>query len=77
MEKSIFLDLHLKRSEIGFWDENFKSTIILLLECSYQKDVLREWGISDLVVNGNKILLQWYKRLLPLTDEEILTKYGR
>lgn len=77
MEGKGFLDLHRELMEtLGFWDEDYKASIIRLLESRYKRDIIREWGISDLVVNGDKVLFKWYKRYQPLSDEEMIKRYG-
>lgn len=79
MEKGkSFIDIQKEVMEIrGFWDEKYKSTILLSIEDTYNTEVIREWGISDLIINGDKALVKWYKRLIPLTDEQLKEKYGR
>jgi hypothetical protein len=62
---------------LGFWDEAYKTSIINMIENGYKTEVIKEWGISDLVINGDKILLKWVKRYRPLTEEELKEKYGR
>jgi hypothetical protein len=78
MQELNFLDLHKQGMEhLGFWDETYKSSVINMIENGYKTEVIKEWGISDLVVNGDKILLKWAKRYRPLTEEELKEKYGR
>lgn len=73
-----FLESHKEAMEsLGFWTEEFKSTVILMVENKYKTKVIREWEIVDLTFNGDKALIKWKKRLQPLTDEEIGSKYGR
>jgi hypothetical protein len=78
MSELNFLDLHKQGMEtLGFWDESYKKVVIGIIENGYKTEVIKEWGISDLVVNGDKILLKWVKRYRPLTEEELKEKYGR
>ena len=78
MSELNFLDLHKQGMEtLGFWDESYKKVVIGIIENGYKTEVIKEWGISDLVVNGDKILLKWAKRYRPLTEEELKEKYGR
>jgi hypothetical protein len=51
--------------------------ILSSIERNFKTEVIREFGISDLVVNGDKFLIKWYKRHRPLTNEELKEKYGR
>jgi len=78
MQKT-FLELHKSMLDMtnSFWSEDYKRVIIQSIENRYKTDVLKEWGIEDIVINGDKVLLKWYKRHRPLTDEEIKDKYGR
>ena len=72
-----FLEIHQNNMEIlGFWDEDYKSSILRCVESRYQRDILREWGISDMVMNGDKVLIKWYKRHAPLSDEEMEKRFG-
>lgn len=73
-----FLEIHKDGLEVmGFWTEEYKQSIIKRLESFYATFVIREFGINDMVINGDKILLKWYKRFEPLTDEELEEQYGR
>lgn len=77
-KKQTFLEGHQERMEIlGFWDETYKSTMITQMEGMYKTEVIIDWGISDIVINGDKVLLKWYKRHQPLSAEELKKKYGR
>jgi hypothetical protein len=76
MEDS-FLDMHKDSMEtLGFWSEQYKSVIIKHIENMYKQEVIREWCISDVVFNGEKILLKWNKRYIPLTNENLKERYG-
>lgn len=77
MKDEKFIDVHKKSIEFGFWDETYRASVIYQLERAYHSDVLREWYISDMVINGSKVLLKWNKRLIPLSDEELKSKFGR
>lgn len=58
MEKS-FLDIHKSSLEIsGFWEEEYKAVLIRHTEMMYKTDIIREWGISDIIINGDKVLLK-------------------
>ena len=77
MDGKEFLEIHQNNMEIlGFWDEDWKATILRVIESRYQKEIIREWGISDMVMNGEKVLLKWYKRYTPLSDEEMEKRFG-
>jgi hypothetical protein len=77
MDGKEFLEIHQNNMEIlGFWDEDWKATILRVIESRYQKEIIREWGISDMVMNGEKVLLKWYKRYTPLSDEEMKKRFG-
>jgi hypothetical protein len=75
MENDSFIEYHKKSVEFGFWEEFPKITVIYQLERVYKDEVLRNWFISDLVVNGDKFLLKWDKRFFTLSDDEIKSKY--
>jgi len=78
MSELNFLEIHKESMEnLGFWDETYKKTIMHMIETGYKDEVIKEWGISDLIVNGDKILIKWYKRHMPLSKEQLKEKYGR
>lgn len=77
-KKQTFLEGHQERMGIlGFWDETYKSIMITQMEELYKTEVIIDWGISDIVINEDKVLLKWYKRHQPLNAEELKKKYGR
>lgn len=76
-EKS-FLEIQQDTMEtLGFWSEIYKSTLMKNTELMYKTEIIREWGITDIVLNDNKFLIKWDKRVFPLTDEYLKEKYGR
>ena len=73
-----FLEGHQELMEVlGFWDDTYKSTVIMQMEEMYKTEIIKEWGISDMVINGDKVLLKWFKRHRPLSAEELKKRYGR
>ncbi len=62
---------------LGFWDEARKNTLINAMLLTYRTDIIRDWGISDIVINGDKVLVEWFKRHMPLSDENLKDDYGR
>lgn len=76
MENS-FLDINKNSMEFGFWAEGYKSVLIQIIERVYVTEVIRDWYISDVVINEKKYLIKWEKRIRPLTDEELKNKYGK
>jgi hypothetical protein len=78
MSEFNFLEIHKNSMEnLGFWEETYKKSVIQMIENGYKTEVIREWSISDLSINGDKILIKWAKRYRPLTKEELKEKYGR
>lgn len=78
MENLDFLEIHQKSMEtLGFWNEAYKKVVIGMIENGYKTEVIKDWCISDLVINGDKVLIKWNKRYKPLTEEELKEKYGR
>ena len=78
MSSNLLLNIHVENAKmVGFWDETYKSSVIKAVEMNYNAEVLTHWGISDLVMNGDKVLIKWYKRHSPLTPEQLTEKYGR
>ena len=60
---------------LPFWTELKKRTIMSAIETVHTDDVLREYMIADVVTSTDGFLIQWAKRHIPLTDEEIKTNY--
>jgi len=71
-----FIKLHLKSAEHSFWDERHKASVIRAIERTYQRGILRDYGIADITIHGDQVLIKWYKRHIPLTDEELKEQYG-
>lgn len=71
-----FLELHkdLMDTSKTVWSELYKDSVIKIIERGYNSEYIREWGISDLIINGDKVLLKWYKRHFPLSDDDIRIK---
>ena len=73
-----FLDIHKQSLYLtGFWMEEYKGTIIAHIESNYKTEVLKDYYIDDLTIVNNKVLLNWKKRYISLSPEEIEKKYGR
>jgi len=77
MEKKLsFLEAMQSGMTYEFWSEEYKSILIKNTEFMYKPEIIREWCISDLVINNDKVLFKWSKRYRLLTDEELMDKYG-
>lgn len=76
-EEKSFLELCQSSMEFGFWRDENKSLAIYAMESLYNKDVIREWCITDMVIKDDKVILRWAKRHRLLTDEELQSKYGK
>lgn len=77
MEKTIF-DFHEKKAEhLGFWDETYKGILISAYEARFNTETLKKFSVSDILINGDKVLVKWVPRHKELTDEEVKEKYGR
>jgi hypothetical protein len=73
-----FLEIHKQSlSSIGFWREEYKEIIIQIIELNYKTEILKDYYIDDLVINKEKVLINWKKRYLPLSDEELKKRYDR
>jgi hypothetical protein len=58
-------------SAIGFWSEEYRQTILNDIMRKYKKEIIKEWVATDFVPNGDKVLVKWQKRIIPLSDEEL------
>lgn len=73
-----FLEVHKEGLEpLGFWQAEYKESIQKCIENRYKTDVIKNYSVVDIVMNGDKVLVKWIKRWKPLTDEELLEDYGR
>ena len=73
-----FIETHIEGMEtLGFWSEEYRSAVIRMIEAGYKTEIIREWAIVDLLLNGDKVLVKWGKRFQPLTNKELKDKYGR
>lgn len=73
-----FLQGHKDSLErLGFWEEEYRATFISLSESTYKIEILKKWGISDVIMNGDKVLIKWFKRPFELDNEQLMNKYGR
>ena len=57
------------------WNELSKKTIAWSIERSFDDIILKKRYISDIVINGDKVLIKWGERLIELTDEQVKEKY--
>jgi len=78
MPNKSFLEVHKEGLEaLGFWTEDYRQTILKQIECRYNNETIRNFCVADVVMNGEKVLIKWVKRFIPLTDEDLLNEYGR
>lgn len=60
-----FLERHKDGLEvIGFWEENYRSLVNRAIEGMYKDYVTKKWRITDVVFNGDKVLIKWQKHIL-------------
>lgn len=72
-----FVNLHAEgMRKLGFWTEEFRSTVLRAIESRYKPEIIRAYTITDFVANGDKVLVKWNPRLNPLTDDELKANYG-
>lgn len=62
---------------LGFWSENYRSSIIIAIESLYAGWILQKWTITDFIVNGDKVLLKWVPRTFELSATEVAIKYHK
>lgn len=73
-----FLKTHQKAIEtLGFWTEDRRKSIIKAIELQYKEEVVKEWCISDFILDGDRVLLKWAKRFIPLSEQELKDNYGK
>lgn len=72
-------DLHIQSIKLSgeMWTEEYKSTLIHMMLSRYKTEIIRTHGISDIIINGDKVLIKWFHRIHPLTDEELMEHWGR
>ncbi len=73
-----FLETHQQGMEtLGFWTEDYRKTTMKIMELQYKTEIIKEWCIVDFVSNGDKVLVKWAKRFIPLSEQELKEEYGR
>lgn len=78
MNSKDFIESTKKSLEIlGFWTEEYKKSILSIIESNTSPEIIRDMYISDLVMNGDKVLIKWNKRLYPLNDDEMEKLFGK
>jgi len=68
---------NFEKDQDKFWQEDYKSVLLLGLENFYKPEIIKEWSAQDFVVNKDKVLVKWMRRHRPLTDEEYKLKYNK
>lgn len=63
-DKTDFLERHKDNLQLfGFWNEMYKSTVIAAIEVKFKAEITAEYQITDIVMNGEKVLVKWSKRM--------------
>ena len=62
---------------LGFWTEEFRSSVITAIESRYKTEIIKEYFIEDFTINSDKVLVKWKKRFQPLDKQQLKDKYGR
>lgn len=42
--------------------EETRESIMIFLETKYKDVVTQKWGISDIIFNGDKAIIKWYRK---------------
>ncbi len=65
-DDKMFLEISKESMEtLGFWKEEYRSTILSHIESLYKKQITDYWQITDVVMNGRDVLIKWTKRFIP------------
>lgn len=65
-EVSDFLEVHRQMpNQTEFWAEEFRNSVIAHLESWYKPEIIKQWSISDIIINADKVLIKWHKRIIP------------
>ena len=65
-QTDVFLETSKESMEVlGFWREEYRSTVIAQIESMYKKEVTDKWQIVDVVFNASDVLIKWKKRIVP------------
>lgn len=76
IESNEFVELFKNRAEkTDFWFGLHKKSILAMLESRFAREAIRGYGIKEIVPNGDEFLIHWYKRIIPLTDEQLKEIY--
>jgi hypothetical protein len=61
-----FLSAHGQAThQTSFWVEEYRVLVIRSIEAQFKPEIVKYWQISDVVVNGDKFLIKWSKRIIP------------
>lgn len=72
-----FIENQKQSVEKGFWKELPYSGLINCVALQYDKEVLGEYYIADIIVDTIGVLVKWEKRKIPLTDSQLKEKYNK
>jgi len=63
---------------LGFWTDMHKESLMFAAEQRYKREIVRVWGIVDIAILADKkVVMNWQKRIFPLTEEELDSRYGK
>lgn len=70
MENPI-IELLKAQTNHSFWVELSKGYVVAAIETSFSEEVTNEYGVSDFSVVDDKVIVNFYKRILPVSKEEL------
>lgn len=74
--KNHLLEAHLVTSQtLGFFQKFPKKTIVYIIESSLSKEHIKDYFIKDIIMNNGDLIIEYEKRIIPLTDEQYNKKY--
>ncbi len=77
MEQSLLVKHHIENLEhLGFWEDLTEDVVIYAIEKCLPRETLQVHYIKSIEKIEGKFLINWMPRFMPLTDEELLEKYG-
>lgn len=57
--------------KIGFFEDVFTETIKNRIMKSYKRGFIEQYYLARVVIDGDKTILDWRKRLIPASKEQI------
>ena len=77
-EKNPLVEKHtLAYETFGIWDEMPIHTVLFAIMSIVNPTIVKEFEATEILKNGNKFLIKWEKRFIPLSEEQYKDKFKK